>query len=70
MNLLPELDTQEDQYTRVQATRDVRGACITEDGQPGSRLLGIVTSRDTDFLNDRLTPLSEVMTRCEAYECL
>ena len=47
----------------MQAKRDVRGACITEDGQPGSKLLGIVTSRDTDFINDRHTPLSDVMTR-------
>ena len=47
----------------MQAKRDVRGACITEDGQPGSKLLGVVTSRDTDFINDRHTPLSDVMTR-------
>ena len=47
----------------LQAARDVRGVCITEDGQPGSKLLGVVTSRDTDFINDRLAPLSEVMTR-------
>ena len=47
----------------MQAKRDVRGACITEDGQPGSKLLGIVTSRDTDFINDRHTLLSDVMTR-------
>ena len=47
----------------LQAARDVRGVCITEDGQPGSKLLGVVTSSDTDFINDRLTPLSEVMTR-------
>ena len=49
--------------TPVQAKRDVRGACITEDGQPGSKLLGIVTSRDTDFINDRHTLLSDIMTR-------
>jgi hypothetical protein len=47
----------------LQATRDVSGICVTEDGQPCSKLLGVVTSRDTDFINDRLTPLSEVMTR-------
>ncbi|CAK0778918.1 hypothetical protein CVIRNUC_004666 [Coccomyxa viridis] len=50
-------------FEALKAKRDVRGACITEDGQPGSKLLGIVTSRDTDFINDRHTPLSDVMTR-------
>lgn len=35
---------------------------ITEDGQMGSKLLGIVTSRDVDFLQDRTQPLSDVMT--------
>lgn len=35
---------------------------ITEDGTMGSKLLGIVTSRDVDFLQDRSQPLSDVMT--------
>lgn len=37
--------------------------CITDTGKLGGRLLGIVTSRDTELLADRLTPLEEVMTR-------
>jgi IMP dehydrogenase len=36
---------------------------VTDNGSLGGRLLGIVTSRDIDFINDRLTPLEEVMTR-------
>lgn len=36
---------------------------ITEDGKMGSKLLGIVTSRDVDFLQDRSQPLADVMTK-------
>jgi IMP dehydrogenase len=39
------------------------GIPITEDGRMGSKLLGIVTNRDIDFIQDRDKPLSEVMTR-------
>lgn len=39
------------------------GVPITENGKMGSKLLGIVTSRDVDFLRDRDVKLSEVMTR-------
>ncbi|GJQ15902.1 hypothetical protein GpartN1_g7693.t1 [Galdieria partita] len=38
------------------------GIPITEDGRMGSRLLGIVTKRDVEFVKDWTTPLSEVMT--------
>ena len=47
----------------VQASKGVSSVCITEDGRVGSRLVGIVTARDTDFVNDRLTQLGELMTR-------
>lgn len=39
------------------------GVPITETGKMGSKLLGIVTNRDIDFIQDRDMPLSEVMTR-------
>jgi len=38
------------------------GVPITENGKMGSRLLGIVTNRDIDFIKDRTTPVSEIMT--------
>ncbi len=38
------------------------GVPITEEGRMGSKLLGIVTNRDTDFIQDRNIPLREVMT--------
>ena len=39
------------------------GVPITEDGHMGSKLLGMVTSRDIDFIEDKATVLSSVMTR-------
>ena len=39
------------------------GVPITESGKMGSRLLGIVTNRDIDFIRDRDMRLSEVMTK-------
>lgn len=39
------------------------GVPVTESGQMGSKLLGMVTNRDVDFIRDRDLPLSEVMTR-------
>jgi IMP dehydrogenase len=38
------------------------GFPITEDGKIGSKLLGMVTSRDIDFRTDYECPLSDVMT--------
>lgn len=39
------------------------GMPITENGNLGGRLLGIVTTRDHDFVQDRSTSVSSVMTR-------
>merc|ERR1719261_1490895 len=36
---------------------------VTENGRMGGKLLGIVTSRDIDFVNDRTARLSEIMTK-------
>lgn len=38
------------------------GVPITEEGRMGSKLLGIVTTRDVDFVKDRSTLLKDVMT--------
>ncbi|RLN94983.1 hypothetical protein BBJ28_00026067 [Nothophytophthora sp. Chile5] len=39
----------------------VSGVPITADGQPSGKLLGLVTSRDVDFLEDRSQSLADVM---------
>lgn len=47
---------------QIKLTRGFSSVLITEDGKMGSKLLGIVTSRDVDFVSDRFTELGEVMT--------
>ncbi|EFN52824.1 hypothetical protein CHLNCDRAFT_138255 [Chlorella variabilis] len=37
--------------------------CVTDTGKVGGKLLGIVTTRDWDFVADLHTPLGEVMTK-------
>ena len=38
------------------------GVPITENGKMGEKLVGIVTNRDIDFLEDRSTAIADVMT--------
>jgi CBS domain-containing protein len=47
----------------LQASKGVGSVCITDTGAMGGRLLGIVTTRDVDFVSDRMTPLAEIMTK-------
>lgn len=46
----------------LRATKGHVSVCVTDTGAVGGKLLGVVASRDVDFLSDRHTPLSEVMT--------
>lgn len=41
------------------------GFPVTSDGSTGSKLLGLVTSRDTDFLRDRSVTVDRIMTKVE-----
>mmetsp|Transcript_19111 Transcript_19111/g.44990 ORF Transcript_19111/g.44990 Transcript_19111/m.44990 type:complete len:484 (+) Transcript_19111:114-1565(+) len=47
---------------RIRQFCDVSTVMVTERGLMGARLLGIVTSRDVDFVEDRKTKLADVMT--------
>ncbi|BBN17910.1 IMP dehydrogenase [Marchantia polymorpha subsp. ruderalis] len=46
----------------LKARKGFSSVLITEDGTLNSKLLGIVTSRDIDFVSDRKTEVAEVMT--------
>ncbi|KAF4748024.1 Inosine-5'-monophosphate dehydrogenase 1, partial [Perkinsus olseni] len=50
---------------KIKATRGFSTVPVTESGSMGSKLLGLVTSRDIDFRKDRSIKLSEVMTPAE-----
>lgn len=55
-----------DSIHKIDALKERQGflcALVTESGTIGSKLLGIVTNRDLDFVADRYTQVSEVMTR-------
>lgn len=49
----------------IKARYGFSGVPVTEGGKMGGRLLGIVTNRDIDFLEDREKELSQVMTPIE-----
>jgi IMP dehydrogenase len=46
----------------LKQTKGHVSVCVTDTGAVGGKLLGVVASRDVDFLSDRATPLREVMT--------
>lgn len=48
---------------QLEAQRGFDCVCVTDTGMLGGKLLGIVTRRDVDLLNDRFVTLEEVMTR-------
>ena len=47
------------------ATRKISGVPVTIDGRMGSKLVGLVSKRDADFIVDRSKKLAEVMTPME-----
>ena len=47
---------------KIKATSGYSGIPITVDGKMGSKLVGIVTNRDVDFIKDRSILLKDVMT--------
>ena len=47
---------------RLKQAQGFSGVPITETGTMNAKLVGIVTNRDIDFIEDRSTPLSQVMT--------
>lgn len=46
----------------LKAKRKISGVPITIDGKVGSKLVGLISNRDSDFLEDRTKKISEVMT--------
>ncbi|OYX41106.1 hypothetical protein B7Y94_05575, partial [Candidatus Saccharibacteria bacterium 32-49-12] len=42
--------------------RKISGVPVTEDGRMGSRLVGLISNRDTDFISDRTKSIAELMT--------
>lgn len=49
--------------------RKISGVPLTVDGKLGSKLLGLVSNRDTDFLENRGVKLSTVMTSVDKLVC-
>mmetsp|Transcript_16096 Transcript_16096/g.16229 ORF Transcript_16096/g.16229 Transcript_16096/m.16229 type:complete len:515 (-) Transcript_16096:138-1682(-) len=54
-NSITELD-------EIRRQRNIKGVPVTEDGKMGSKLIGLVTNRDTDFISERNLKISDVMT--------
>jgi len=47
----------------MKAAKGFGSVCVTDTGALGGKLLGIVSTRDYDFIVDAHTPLSEIMTQ-------
>jgi IMP dehydrogenase len=47
---------------RIASERGVTGIPVTSTGKVGGELLGIITSRDSDFVKDRSAPVTSIMT--------
>jgi len=58
--ILPTMSVQE--LDKLRESSGFNGYPVTQDGRMGSRLLGLVTRRDTDFVQDRTVPVSSIMT--------
>ena len=54
----------------LKASKGFGSACITDTGAIGGKLLGLVSSRDYDFVSDAHTPVTEVMTATGDLETL
>ena len=46
----------------LRKSRKISGVPVTIDGKMGSKLIGLISNRDTDFLENRSVPISELMT--------
>jgi IMP dehydrogenase len=49
----------------LRKAKKISGVPVTEDGKIGSKLLGIITNRDTDFLENRNVQIRNLMTPIE-----
>lgn len=49
----------------LRSERKISGVPVTVDGKHGSKLVGLISNRDTDFLVDRNKKISELMTPLE-----
>jgi IMP dehydrogenase len=50
----------------LRSEKKISGVPVTIDGKHGSKLVGLISNRDTDFLADRTKKISELMTPIES----
>ncbi|TPP50911.1 IMP dehydrogenase / GMP reductase domain family protein [Leishmania donovani] len=50
---------------RIKEEKGISGILVTENGDPHGKLLGIVCTKDIDYVKNKDTPVSAVMTRRE-----